>query len=419
MRAFSLIVLSIFILLFSVPQVAYATANGKFVVIIDPGHGGTDVGTPHRSLKMDEKHIALKVATRLGNSIAANYSDVKVVYTRSTDKTLALASRTAVGKENKGDLFISIHVNACPDASARGIETYVFGVSGLQGKTAAEQQRIRQRMEDERENIDISGRQVNFDTDIDLETKILCQTQREKHNKYSREFADLVQQNMISQVKKTSYAKSVTDRGVKAKNLFVLCYSPMPSILVEVGYLSNAKEEAFMNTDEALDAYATALYNSFRTYKGNWDKRQLNGNAAEASAKEDVVQTPAKTEAKTEPKKEVKQEPKTETKAANKTENGNASKLETKKDNSTAAKSANKTVVYKIQFLISPTQLATDSKKFKGLKPVSFYKDGKSYKYTYGQASSVAGLNEEMKKVKKLFPDAFIIKTDANGNRIK
>ncbi len=200
-------------------------AKEQFTIIIDPGHGGGDYGTPHRKCKQDEKTIALNVALKLGKLIEKNYSDVKVVYTRKTDKYPSLPERTQIAKKNKGDLFISIHVNACPTPSVRGFETYIFGTEG----SDSGKRRVEERLVEERENLDISGKRVNFDTDIDIETKILCQAQREKHNKQSQEIAHAVHKNLIASLKKTSYAKNVVSRGVKAKNLFVLCYSPMPN----------------------------------------------------------------------------------------------------------------------------------------------------------------------------------------------
>ena len=221
-----LALLAVFTLILPAPLLA----KEQFTIIIDPGHGGGDHGTPHRKCKQDEKTIALNVALKLGRLIEKNNSDVKVVYTRKTDKYPSLPERTQIAKKNKGDLFISIHVNACPTPSVRGFETYVFGTEG----SDSGKRRVEERLVEERENLDISGKRVNFDTDIDIETKILCQAQREKHNKQSLEVAHFVHNNLIASLKKTSYAKNVVSRGVKAKNLFVLCYSPMPAILVEL-----------------------------------------------------------------------------------------------------------------------------------------------------------------------------------------
>ncbi len=363
-------------------------AKEQFTIIIDPGHGGGDYGTPHRKCKQDEKTIALNVALKLGKLIENNYSDVKVVYTRKTDKYPSLPERTQIAKKNKGDLFISIHVNACPTPSVRGFETYIFGTEG----SDSGKRRVEERLVEERENLDISGKRVNFDTDIDIETKILCQAQREKHNKQSQEIAQAVHKNLIASLKKTSYAKNVVSRGVKAKNLFVLCYSPMPAILVELGYMSNVAEERFINTDEAQSTFANALYQGFKEYKRKWDKRQLSN---QDNTKPDQQKDNAK------PAEQDKPKPSDQS------------------TNDTPKQQATGNVVWKIQFLTSSKLLNEGSPEFKGLSPVSYYKEGDLYKYTYGSAPTSRGLNAELKKVTALFPGAFPVKFDANGNRIK
>ena len=253
-----------------------ATAASQFVVVIDAGHGGGDIGTPHRKYKEDEKTIALNVALKLGKMIEANHPDVKIVYTRTTDVYPTLPDRTRMAREAKGDLFISIHVNAALDSRAKGVETYVFGITGLKGKSADEQKRIRERTMIERENLDIDGKQIDFETAVDIETKILCQTQREKHNKYSLEVAHYVQDNIMSALRQSDYRSKAFDRGVKQKNIFVLCYSPMPAILIELGYMSNAAEEKFMNSENAKVIYAQAIYKGFEQYHNNWKRRQLS-----------------------------------------------------------------------------------------------------------------------------------------------
>ncbi len=367
-------------------------AKETFTIIIDPGHGGGDHGTPHRKCKQDEKTIALNVALKLGRLIERNYKDVKVVYTRKTDVYPSLPKRTQIAKKNKGDLFISIHVNACPTASVRGFETYVFGTEG----STSGKKRVEERLVEERENLDISGRQVNFDTDIDIETKILCQAQREKHNKQSLEVARAVHNNLIASLKRTSYAKNVVSRGVKAKNLFVLCYSPMPAILVELGYMSNTAEERFINSEEAQNTFANALYQGFREYKKKWDKRQLSNSDDQRA-------------------EEPKDQPQNNNRGNqndNESQSGNAS-------SGTPKQQATGNVVWKIQFLTSDKLLREGAREFKGLKNVSYYKEGGLYKYTYGSAPTSRGLNADLKKVTALFPGAFPVKFDANGNRIK
>lgn len=404
MRSLYTYISIVFILLFAFATPFVAEAKNKFTVVIDPGHGGGDIGTPHRKCKQDEKVIALNVALKLGKLIEQNNPDIKVVYTRKKDIYPSLPDRTQIAKNAKGDLFISIHVNAAPDASARGFETYVFGVSGEKGKREDEQKRLKERMEEERENLDINGKLVNFDTDIDIETKILCQAQREKHNKQSLEFANSVQKALINGIKKTSYAKSINDRGVRPKNLFVLCYSPMPAVLIELGYMSNLAEEKFITTDAAQDNFAQSIYSAVTSYKKNWDKRQLS-NIGTVEYEEEpampIVEKPAKQETKPAEAKPTKEEAKP-----------------AKEEAKPSAKNSND-VYWRIQFYISDTELKPNAKQLKGLSPVQYYKDGKVYKYTYGNTTSKTQMNKDLQTVKKLFKDAFPVKFDSEGNKQK
>ena len=405
MRAFYTYISILFFFIMTFAQAPEAFAKGNtFTIVIDPGHGGGDIGTPHRKCKQDEKTIALNVALKLGKLIENNYSDVKVVYTRKKDIYPSLPERTQIAKKAKGDLFISIHVNAAPGSSAKGFETYVFGVSGEKGKRDDEQKRLKERMEDERENLDINGKLVNFDTDIDIETKILCQAQREKHNKQSLEFANAVQSAIISGIKQTSYKSSVNNRGVRPKNLFVLCYSPMPAVLIELGYMSNPAEERFITSDDAQNNFAQSIYSAFRTYKKNWDKRQLSNSGKQVVEVADepispIVEKPLaeeKTKREVEPKQEQKQTE--ETKPVQATAKGN---------------------VWKIQFLLSDKVLKQGAKELKGLWPVEYYKEGNYYKYTYGSSTTQSGMNKDLQTVKKLFKDAFPVKFDSEGKKIK
>ena len=385
---FLILVLAGIVLLSSID--ASAADKSKFVVVLDAGHGGGDIGTSHRKMKKDEKVIALDVVRRVGNLIEAKYSDVKVVYTRKKDTYPSLPERTRIAKEAQGDLFVSIHVNAAPTSAARGVETYIFGVTGLKGKSADEQKRIRERMENEIENLDISGRYVDFDRDMDIETKILCQAQREKNNIHSEEVAKFIHNAIISGLKRTSYKNNVIDRGIKEKNIFVLCYSPMPAILVELGYMSNPVEERFLNSDEAMVAYSKAIFAGIEKYKSAWATRKLRDLTSDNNS-HDVADQPSRESPSEAEEKTARQE----------------------------SSANNSDIFYRIQFLSSDRLLKKGDRDLKGLWPISHYRDGKIYRYTYGEAKSSRELNAELKRIKKLFSDAFIIKTDADGNRIR
>lgn len=380
-------IVTLILMLFTLLSATSLPAREKFTLVIDPGHGGRDFGTPHRKCRQDEKTIALNVALRLGRMVENTYPDVRVIYTRQTDVYPTLPERVQKAKKVKGDLFISIHVNACPNASARGFETYVFGIDDSRSN------RLEERMVEERENLDLNGRRINFDTDIDIETQILCQAQREKHNKQSLEVANFVHRAIIGQLRRSSYSGSVNDRGVMAKNLFVLCYAPMPAILVELGYMSNVNEERFINTDEAQSLFANALLQGFKQYKSNWDKRQLRNHGSSSASIAEPAPSPQPAPA--------------------------APVSDTPAPASTTPAAPTGVVVWKIQFLTSDKLLKPGDREFKGLRNVEHYRDGKVYKYTYGSAPSTSALKQEFKEVRAKFPEAFYVKFSADGQRLK
>lgn len=447
------------ILLFILLCPAQGTAANQFVVVIDAGHGGRDVGTPHRKFQQDEKTIALNVATKLGKMIEDKYPDVKIVYTRTTDVYPTLPDRTRIAREAKGNLFISIHVNAASDGRARGFETYVFGVTGLQGKNESEQKRIRERTMIERENLDIDGNEIDFENAVDIETKILCQAQREKHNRYSLEVAHYVQDNIMAALRKSSYKEHATDRGVKAKNIFVLCYSPMPAILVELGYMSNFAEEKFINSNEGQNLLATSIFKGFEQYRSNWERRQLKDNGEEnlpsaapsaeeiaqnASAEKNtsntiVAETPLtvpapQSDAKA-AAKEVEKQTKEQEKAKPTVTNGLDTKVheEAKKEaESKVATQSTASVVsgdaippvpkkdcLRVQFLSSTTLLKKGDPKFKGLWPIYYYEGNGYYRYTYGEGANRNDMQQTLEEVKKKFQDCFLVHFDSNGQRTK
>ncbi len=422
-------------------------AASQFVVVIDPGHGGGDPGTLHRKFKQDEKTIALNVALKLGKLIEQNHPDVKIVYTRTTDVYPTLPDRTRIAREAKGNLFISIHVNSAQSSSAKGVETYVFGITGLQGKSESEQKRIRERTMIERENLDIDGKQIDFETAVDIETKILCQAQREKHNKYSMEVAHYVQDNIMSALRKSSYKSHALDRGVKHKNIFVLCYSPMPAILVELGYITNYNEEKFLNSTEAQDLFAVSLFKGFEQYKRNWERRQLREESEVpvlANVPAVADETPSATiPTQTQP---VTATPTVDEKPASaavvvanepaQSEPSAPTTTPTQKSETATALATNTTMpaevpvgapvpllakraCYRIQFMSSTTRFKRGDAALKGLWPVQCYEVAGYFRYTYGEGKERADLQQSIVEVRKAFPDAFVVRFDENGNRIR
>jgi len=223
------------------------------VVVIDAGHGGHDPGTMGKSTK--EKDVVLKIALKLGNYIETNIPDVKVLYTRTTDKYVEFQDRADVANKNKADLFISIHANSIVGANAYGTETYVMGLHKDKNNFEVAKRENSVILLDENYKEKYEG----FDPNSP-ESYILFSLNQSAYQESSLNFASKVEGQFKSRVGRSS-------RGVKQAGFLVLWMTTTPSVLVETGFLSNSKEEVFLNSDNGQDLIASGIYRAFKEYK--------------------------------------------------------------------------------------------------------------------------------------------------------
>ncbi|MGK0388741.1 MAG: N-acetylmuramoyl-L-alanine amidase [Maribacter sp.] len=231
-------------------------------VVIDPGHGGKDEGTISPD-GTQEKNIALSIAQKLGSFIQANYPEVKVIYTRYTDVFIPLNKRAKIANDNKADLFISIHCNSFRLSSVKGAETYVMGLH-----RAEENMEVIKRENDVvllEEDYEIQYEEYGVDKDSPL-YDILINSYQNAYLEQSLSFAAMVDSKIKSQGYKT--------RGVHQAGFVVLRRTVMPSILVEVGYLSNQMDRNRLVSYEGQTAMANQLYRAFVEYKSSIDTRR-------------------------------------------------------------------------------------------------------------------------------------------------
>lgn len=274
-------------------------------VVIDPGHGGAKPGA--KGSKSWEKDITLSVAKKFGKLLSDNYKDVKIIYTRTTDADISLAERARIANSNKADLFISIHANSHPTASPSGVETFVMGLSESKANLeVAKKENADILLEaDYKNNKDYSG----FDPNAP-ETYVMLAM-------FQNAFID--KSLNLAQAIQTQYKQNLRtiNRGVKQAELYVLYKTTCPSVLTEIGFISNPTEEAFMLSDEGQAKIAVSLFNAFMTYKATEEgsdkpanpKIDLPGYGAnKPAAKEQPKEQPAP-EAKPETKPETKPEP--------------------------------------------------------------------------------------------------------------
>ena len=228
--------------------------GSRFVLVIDAGHGGKDNGASGRISK--EKDINLSVALAFGRLVENNCPDVKVIYTRKSDVFVTLQGRADIANRNKAHLFVSIHTNSMPPGvtAPTGTETYTVGMhSGKENLAVAK-----------RENSVITQeanyRTVykNFDPNKS-ESYIIFEFMQDRNMKQSVEFARHIQSAYGDQGRK--------NKGVHQAGFLVLRATAMPSVLTEVGFISNPEEERFLNSKEGVQKLARALYQGFCAYR--------------------------------------------------------------------------------------------------------------------------------------------------------
>ncbi|HEY2013988.1 MAG TPA: N-acetylmuramoyl-L-alanine amidase [Bryobacteraceae bacterium] len=213
-------------------------------VVIDPGHGGHDVGTQGKTLL--EKDVVLDVARRVGKLIESRLN-AEVVYTRSDDTFIPLEGRTALANDRKADLFLSIHANSSPSGKIAGVETYYLNFA------------------DSKDALDVASRENASSQKSVFELRDIIQkiTLHDKAEE-SKEFAGRVQTSLYGLSAKNF--PNTKNRGVKKAPFVVLIGASMPSILAEIGFLSNQREEALLKRSDYRQKLAEALYRGVSKY---------------------------------------------------------------------------------------------------------------------------------------------------------
>lgn len=227
-----------------------------FTVVIDPGHGGRDVGALGRVSK--EKDINLKVALALGDLIKKNYPGIKVVYTRSKDAFVELGRRAAIANKAKADLFISIHTNSTAagrkGTTAHGTETFTLGMHRAADNLAVAK----------RENSVITL-ETNYEQTYEgfdpssSESYIIFELMQDQYMASSVDFASMVQKQFATTAKRVN-------KGVHQAGFLVLREVSMPSVLIELGFINNRQEEKFLASEWGQKQLAKSIYNAFQAY---------------------------------------------------------------------------------------------------------------------------------------------------------
>lgn len=356
-------------------------AAKEFVVVIDAGHGGHDPGAIGKISK--EKNINLKVALKVGGLIKLNCKDVKVVYTRTRDVFIPLDRRAQIANDAKADLFISIHTNAlAKNRTAQGASTWTLGLAKSDDNLEVAK----------RENAvilyesDYETRYAGFNPNS-AESYIIFEFMQDKYMSQSVHLASLVQKQFKNRCKRV-------DRGVHQAGFLVLKASAMPSILVELGFISTPAEERYLNTESGTSTLAEGIYQAFLTYKKEQEARH-NGNGTESVPSQPKPSPTTK-------------ETKGETVTGTPLPQPDSRKPQATKPVETAPEE-DEELIFKVQIYTSSTKIATTNKRFQGVSRVEVYKEGNIYKYTAGTTANYDEALRTKRALEKRFKGAFVI----------
>ena len=392
------IVLAILLLSFLSANVADAQgtkSKGLDVVVIDPGHGGKDPGALGKTAK--EKDIVLAVALKLGNLIKKNYPNVKVIYTRDKDVFVELGERAAIANRNNANLFISIHANSVDGSSStHGTETFVMGLHKNDANLAVAKRENSVILQED----NYSSKYDGFDPN-DPESNIIFSLFQNAYSDQSLLLAASIEEEFKTLKR--------FDRGVKQAGFLVLWKTAMPSVLTELGFMSNSEEEQYMKSDAGQTELAVSIYNAFAKYKSQYDNSVVY--------LEKLPERPASAQPQ-----QPKDEEKTEADNVDGSTDKPAAPAESGKSDDKATVSTDKPkepvaaaedksgILFKVQIRMSPKELEINDKNFgKYYDKVSYYIHDGSYKYTVGAETDYNAILKFFHEVKPTYPGSFII----------
>ena len=316
-------------------------------VVLDAGHGGKDPGCVYKNCL--EKDVTLSIAKKLGAMIQKKYPDVEVIYTRSTDVYVPLAERGIIANKAGADLFISIHINAATNQNARGTSTHVMGMD-KQGKNLEVAMRENDVVVYED---DYTTRYEGYNAG-DPTSYIMFSLMQYAYQDQSMKFAEIVQKHYKQDL-------PMPDRGTTQEPFLVLWRTSMPSVLTEIGFLSNATDRTYVTSDKGQTEAAEALCEAFGEYK-----RQVESRA-------NVV---------------------TQEKAAQ-----------------LADQHDQEGILFYVQLSFLDRSLPANSRKFSSYrgKVIERRVAGKGYRYLIGGVADYQQALQLQREARKEFPDAFVV----------
>jgi len=327
----------------------------KWVIVIDPGHGGRDAGALGTYSK--EKEINLAIALKTGYYLENNLDNVKVIYTRKDDSTVDLIDRPKIANKNKADLFISIHANWANSKNVRGAETFVMGHTKDQANLEVAMKENEVILLEE----DYTTKYAGFDP-TSPESYIMFTLTQNIYLEQSTKLAAKIQNQFNERVNRK-------DRGVKQAGFWVLFNTSMPSVLIETGFITNPDEEKYLNSQQGQDYLASAIFRACRDYI----------NEIELMSNISTVRSP-----------EIP-------------ERGPDGQL-----------TITDQLVFMVQVATTGSRTEIKPENFKGLTDIVEINTQNRYKYATGIFAEYMEAVQHRKKIETIYPDAFVIAVKDN-----
>ena len=339
-------------------------------IVIDPGHGGHDSGCISADKKTYEKNLTLDISQRLARKIGESLPGVKAVLTRSNDTFVTLSGRADIANDLGADLFISIHINAqAKGSSASGYSIHCLGQSSVKGNDLfsknldlCKRENSVILLED-----DYQTRYQGFDPS-DPQSYILFSLMQNAHLEHSLVFAE----DVANAMKNGPITRS---RGVSQDPFWVLWRTTMPSVLVEVGFITNENDLRTMRSPEGREKIADNLLQAIQAFKQRYD------NSTAATTAPGKAGKPAG-----EPVADTRETPGSET----------------------VAETPSSGVLYGVQVLATSKKMKADDAFFKGYTPLEV-QSGKLYKYILVAGDDLAAVRKKKKEIESKFPGCFLV----------
>lgn len=400
-RSFRSFILILFTLLSLAPIGMHA--QRLFTVVIDAGHGGKDSGTVGNGGK--EKDITLSVALLVGQKISAAYPEVRVLYTRSTDVFVGLQARADFANKHKASLMLSIHVNSAPSKEVYGTETYVLGIAKFANNLSVAMRENKAMLLESNYKTTYRG----FDP-TSTESYIMFDLMQDAYFNKSIDLANKIQRQYR--------ASGRYSRGVRQDILWVLSQSAMPSILTEIGFLSNSSEAAFMLSGEGQQAIASSIVAGFGAYY-----RAYRGKSSRLGAEKDADSLGGAGQEEAVNNQEIYAAPTADRAQISTPPQRNSRKGEVQSQDKSSATTQDKTkksreekvdasaITYRVQFLSSPDKIDTEDARFRKLPTaVERVKAGHMYLYLLAPTATKAEAQRQLQALPKTYHDAYIVR---------